>query len=662
MSFITNSIKSCLHIPSTTQICEKIKAYPIASALGAICLIGAVWAYTSSSFFRQPIPLSPPTTPAAPTPNAHPSEGPAAPPLRKPTTPTPNAYSPEPPAPKRQRNGSPTATGGRERKREAQQDSLTQPHHPVTPPAADAPPPPPSDLMVRLPRRCSQLERLPSELMQNVLLWVGGPALYVSKAIEEENKRAKSQFWDLIFEKNPIIIPYITVIKKELNFSDNKWNELPSNEKLDYLCKKLAILIRPSYLNKKEWGFINHLFNDFFYIKIIEKIEINELNYSSLEPTLQKAVGNRNVAGMRELLNNQNNSADIQAVTTLTVADPNPENNIILTDLPPEIAHFTNLQNLRIHYSSITHLPNYIPKSLTSLSFQGDIQLWSDDLNQRLPRLKILSLNQNRPVKIPREIFYNSPQTLEELTVNNYEIETLPNNLNQSLPNLKILCIAINPFFREKILDFPDHLPPTLTGLHLYLQLKNMPINLNATLPNLKELSLQIAQTMVNKHKPFPNDLPKKLESLHIIGLEVLPISLAEQLPRLKELYLIAVRNSEKERSEKPKSEIPHLTQNLEQMEIRNYNIPRVPDDLDKRFPKLTALRLDGNGITKFPRTLPSKLELLHLHDNPITILPNPLPEKPLGFRQLGVGSLYRRSESGISPEVQGTLEKHFIK
>lgn len=119
------------------------------------------------------------------------------------------------------------------------------------------------------------------------------------------------------------------------------------------------------------------------------------------------------------------------------------EESIHLTCLPPEIAYFTNLEELYLDDNHLLALPESLAKlrALTTLTLSNNNFIIVPDVIMQLTQLKELVLRKNHLDTLPENIA--SLQDLELLDVSQNSIDTLPDEIG-ALRSLKILNISNN--------------------------------------------------------------------------------------------------------------------------------------------------------------------------------------------------------------------------
>lgn len=278
----------------------------------------------------------------------------------------------------------------------------------------------------------------------------------LSKSLKKACDDASAIFWkknQLAMKQNPTIAQYITELEHKIG--TQSWNDLPPNRKLGALHTKIVSKLRDTEPSLVETMNTKGRKLDFsLYTEIIDKIA--DINFTRAASTIAQALGlpiNTSAADLRTYLNQPANLANIQTVTNLNLSELN------LTQLPPEISHFTNLICLNIQNNRISTFPHNLPISIQDLYISHNpIKAFPPNFNQLLPNLTYLDTRHNQLENFPNSL----PENLRFFYIQNNQILGLPNNLALITPNLLILNVANN-----RITDWTLNLPPRLQYLNI---------------------------------------------------------------------------------------------------------------------------------------------------------------------------------------------------
>lgn len=284
---------------------------------------------------------------------------------------------------------------------------------------------------------------LPSDILDTIIPLAGtklSSLLATNKNLNAQVTQVMDQFWIDNFESpalkqaNPEIYFYIINLKDQLRIAKAKmtpeaqmktpdWDDLTPAKKLRELYCNMTKIVQERFPNR--------LLEFPLYQQMI--YDINLLTFRNvIAATLPDAAG-LSPSAFRRFLNNPNNLAQIQSVNFLDLSKLN------MTQLPREINHFSNLQNLVLSSNCICRLPNdlNLPK-LEMLSLADNRNLTSFPNRARLPRLGLLVLTNTRITTIPSDL-----PNLHTLELSGSQITEIGDN---RLPRLQSLCLNNTPF------------------------------------------------------------------------------------------------------------------------------------------------------------------------------------------------------------------------
>ena len=314
--------------------------------------------------------------------------------------------------------------------------------------------------------------------------------------------------------------------------------------------------------------------------------------------------GPQSASEIRAWLKDPNNIPLIQTVTILNLS------GLQLTHLPPEIAYFTNLEELRLSHNQLRGFPaeigNLAKLQRLDLDRNQFTTLPSEICN--LPNLQRLYLNNNRLAALPVEI--GNLANLEELYLEHNQLTALPSEIG-ILANLRRLDLDDN------------HLKALPAEIGNLANLRQLGLNKNqlATLPaeignlaNLEELYLNN-----NQLKALPAEIGNlaNLVWLYLNNNQLATIpSEIGNLANLEELYL-----NNNQLKALP-AEIGNLD-NLQRLYLNNNQLKALPSEIGT-LADLEELYINYNQLAALPAEIGNlvNLQKLYLNNNQLAALP----------------------------------------
>nr|NP_001159600.1 toll-like receptor 2 [Ciona intestinalis]BAI43698.1 Toll-like receptor2 [Ciona intestinalis] len=245
-----------------------------------------------------------------------------------------------------------------------------------------------------------------------------------------------------------------------------------------------------------------------------------------------------------------------------------------------------NLTKLYISNNQLVSIPKYLPSSLEQLNLKENQISYSDrDALERLVNLRQLDMSYNRLLNMPQGLPASS---MRRLTLNNNEIGLIRSPADYKYcVNCSSISLQNNPWVCNQNL------------INMMLWLEQLQSTLRITLSGFcASIQTDLGRVELKRILHYMTYMASSFHNClyDVQNLQCKNASLS-QLPRPSPLGLLTV------------------------LVTNNKNLTLVPDNMFKLQNKLTSLNLESNGITRFPRGLPSSLLVIYLSYNKITAI-----------------------------------------